>query len=196
MGPSDAYGYAARNAKRLDGTSVGVTRIRTTKDGYGNVYVYVATASGAVPGSASDPTTDLGAVNEAIQHNAAALGDTAHTLAAVPVAIAVNYSIWLYNSLSLTQEQIENAIEAELADFMASQPIGGNIIGTDPGKIFTSAISAAIARAKISDVSSLRGVKVQVNLPASDVPLAISEVPTLGTVASNDLVLLAAQGSS
>jgi hypothetical protein len=189
MGPSDAYGYAARNAKRLDGTSVGVTRIRTTKDGYGNVYVYVATASGAVPGSASDPTTDLGAVNEAIQHNAAALGDTAHTLAAVPVAIAVNYSIWLYNSLSLTQEQIENAIEA-------SQPIGGNIIGTDPGKIFTSAISAAIARAKISDVSSLRGVKVQVNLPASDVPLAISEVPTLGTVASNDLVLLAAQGSS
>jgi hypothetical protein len=37
---------------------------------------------------------------------------------------------------------------------------------------------------------------VQVNLPASDVPLAISEVPTLGTVASNDLVLLAAQGSS
>jgi hypothetical protein len=174
-GPWDAYSFAARNAKSADGTTIGVTRVRVTKDGFGNVNTYVATASGGVTGTSGDAVTDFGAVNLAIQRLAAPLAVTANVFSAAPVSVAVTYQVWLYNTSGLTPQQIEDAIAAKLATFMSTQPIGGNVIGAGPGKVFLDAIRTVIG-------SALPQIfHVVVTVPAADVELAISQVPVLGT---------------
>src|SRR5262245_1471264 len=65
-GPPAAYRYWAKTAKRADGSSVGVTRVRLMPPpGDGSMQMYVASATGPVSGNANDPSTDLGAVNKA-----------------------------------------------------------------------------------------------------------------------------------
>lgn len=175
-GPWDAYTYAARNAKRPGGDNVGVTRVRVVKDGFGYVTIYCATATGAVTGTAYNPDTDLGIVDLEIQQKAAPLAVTANAASAVPVVIPVTYSVWMRNTSGLTTQQITDAIAARLTTFMSSQPIGGNVIGADPGKVFLDAIKSAIAstRPEIFHVA--------VTTPAADVVLTPSQVPVLGAV--------------
>jgi uncharacterized cupin superfamily protein len=176
FGPWDAYSFAAKNAKRADSVLVGVTRVRSTKDGYGNVTTYVATATGAVTGDADDDTTDLGVVNAAIQRNAAPLAVTAFVESAAPVVVAVTYEIWAYNTSGLTDPQIKNLVATNLAVLMSVQPVGGNVIGVDSGKLYLSAIETTIQMARPEIF------RVEVSLPAGDVTLDVNEVPVLGTV--------------
>lgn len=177
FGPWDAYASAVRNATHSDGTSLGVTRVRITKDGSGNVYVYLASASGAVLGTVGDLSTDLGIADEAIQQLAAPLAVTAHTLSATAVPIAVTYEVWMYNTSGSTPTQVQNTIATALGTFMSAQPIGGNIISPAAGKVFVDAVRAVIA-------GTFPGIifHVAVTLPAADVTLAITEVPVLGTI--------------
>lgn len=181
MGPWDAYSSAVRNATRPDGSSLGITRIRTTKDGYGNVYTYIATASGAVPGDAEDPSTDLGIANEAIQRKAAPLAVTAHTLTATPLGIAVTYELWMYNTSGRSDEEIRSTIATRLATFMSGQPIAGNIIDTPPGYVFHDAIRAVIAG------SYPQIFHVDVLDPSGDVEVGDNEVPVLAGAVSGVL---------
>lgn len=184
MGPWDAYAYAARTALRTDGTSVGVTRVRTTKDGFGNVYCYVATATGEVTGDADDAETDLGAVNEAVQRLAAALGDTAWTISATAVPIAVTYALWVYRTSGLTDAQISDAAALSITTFLSAQPIGGDVIDPDLGKVFKSGIEGAISstRQPTDATTKLPIFRVVLSTPASDTELAISEVAVPGTI--------------
>lgn len=175
FGPWDAYASAVRNATHTDGTSLGITRFRNVKDGSGNVYTYLATDSGAVTGTVGDLETDLGLADEAIQQLAAPLAVTAHTLSATPVTITPTYEVWMYNTSGQSPAQVQALIAAALGDFMASQPIGGNVISPAAGKVFVDAIRAVIA-------STLPQIfHVSLTLPAADVTLAITEVPVLGT---------------
>lgn len=176
FGPPDAYSFAARNATLDDGNSAGVTRVRLTKDGAGGVTVYVADASGELEGDIDDTSTALGAVDDAVQRLAAPLAVNAITASASPVEVPVTYAVRAYNTMGLTNAQLADAIEEKLAQFMQSQPIGGHVVELDPGKLFRSAIAAAIAsvRSEILDV--------QITLPASDQVLDIDEVPVLGAV--------------
>jgi phage-related baseplate assembly protein len=176
MGPWDAYSYAARNATRLDGAVIGVTRVRTVKDGFGNVTTYVATATGEVSGTVDDLDTDLGCVDDAIQKKAAPLAVNAWVVSATPLAIAVSYRVWMYNTSGLTEAEIAETIALRLVEFMSGQPIGGNVVSADPGKVFVDAIRTAIG----STFPQIFHVVVEV--PAADVVLAINQVPTLGTV--------------
>lgn len=176
FGPWDAYAYAVRSATRPDGTNIGVTRMRITKDGYGNVTTYLAGREGEIPGDPEDITTDLGIANDAVQRNAAPLAVNAIVLSADALPIQVNYEVWIYNTSGRTRLEITDGIEAALAAFMRAQPIGGNIIDTDPGKIFVNAIRTAIFTA-FPEV-----FQVEVSEPVADVVLLSSEVPTLGAV--------------
>lgn len=176
MGPWDAYSHAARTAVRSDGAKATVTRMRTIKDGFGNVTTYVATASGAVSGAIGNLATDLGAIDEAIQQAAAPLAVTASTASATAVPIAVTYRVWMYNTSGLTQAEIEDAIEARLITFMSGQPIGGNKTGSDPGKVYHDAIRTVIG-ATLPQI-----FHVVVDAPVGDTSLTISQVPVLGTV--------------
>lgn len=176
FGPWDAYSYAARSATRADGSPIGVTRVRVTRDGFGNVAVYVATASGAVTGAVGDLATDLGAIDDAIQRKAAPLAVTAEAVSASPVTVAISYRVWLYNTSGLSEAQITSAIATRLASFMASQPIGGNIIGGAPGKLFVDAMRTVIG-ATLPQI-----FHVEITVPAADVVITIGQVGVLGTV--------------
>jgi len=175
-GPWDAYAFAARNATRADGGNVGVTRVRSRNDGAGGVTTYVASATGAVLGSVSDPASDLGIVDEAIQQIAAPLAVTAVTESAAVKVINVAYELWAYNSSGLTDAQLSTAVGAKLADFVRTQPIGGNIVDPDTGRIYRSAIAAVIG----ATVPAI--FRVNVTSPATDPELAFNEVGALGTV--------------
>jgi hypothetical protein len=172
MGPWDAYGYAARTATRADGTNVGVARVRINKDGYGNVDIYVATNSGAVPGTVGDLSTDLGVVDEAIQQNAAPLAVTARVHTATAVALSVTYELWIYSS-GRTDAEVQALIESKLGTFMQGQPIGGNVVSSGSGKVFLSEIRAVIGSALPEIIDYV------VTVPAGDTTLTISQVPVL-----------------
>jgi phage-related baseplate assembly protein len=189
MGPSDAYGFAARSAKRQDGTTVGITRVRSNKDGLGNVFVYVANASGPVTGTVGDLSTDLGAVDEAIQQNAPPLAVTAYVASATGVPFAVTYEVWMYNTSGRTPAQVQALISARLAAFTAAQAIGGNYIDPGPGKIFLDAIQTVI-EGTLPEI-----FRAVLSLPAADVSLTSSQVATLGTVTCAAIHQVAPEGS-
>lgn len=176
FGPWDAYVYAVRSATHADGTTLGITRVRIVKDGTGHVWVYCASANGEVPGDADDPTTDLGIANEAVQRKAAPLAVTAEVLSATSAIVAVDYELWMYNTSALTEAAIKQTVEDAIEAFLEAQPIGGNVIGSDPGKIFVNAIEKAIFSA-LSEI-----FQVTVSLPAANVVLTANDVPIKGAI--------------
>lgn len=178
-GPRDAYRFIATTAETEDGEPVGVTRVKTVPDGYGNIAVYVATASGAVPGDAEDPGTDLGAVAKAIWEQTAPLGVTPIVQSASAETIAVTYELWLPQT-TLTNPELEEIIEAYLGTWMSTLPIGGIEIDPDPGRIYVSAVKGAIAQALAEQ--RIYPIRIEVTAPASDVDLAENEAPVLGAV--------------
>jgi phage-related baseplate assembly protein len=176
MGPWDAYTYAVRSATREDGTPLGINRVRIVKDGSGHVWVYVASVNGEVPGDVDDPTSDLGIAMEAVQRKAAPLAVTAEVISATAFVVAVTYELWMYNTSALSGPQITEAIDDAIEAFLASQPIGGNVIGTDPGKVFINAIEKAIFNA-IPEI-----FQVTVSLPLTDEELDPNDVPIKGSI--------------
>jgi phage-related baseplate assembly protein len=182
-GPKDAYGYAARSAKRADGTNIGVTRVAPKRLPNGVMSVYVAGAAGPISGSVSDPNSDLGRVNEAIQR-AAPLGITVNTYTVSTSTVDVSFKVWLYNTTSMSRIDIHNQISSSLQSFIAAQPIGGNVIAPDVGKVFLSGVETAIAQATDLSGAKLPLFKVEVLAPSADVPLALDAVAVLGDVAS------------
>jgi phage-related baseplate assembly protein len=178
-GPKDAYAYAARNARLPDGTTAGVTRVRVKRDGYGFVYIYAGTASGALGGDVNNPSTPLGAVAAAIYELAEPEAVTAIPASAVPRVIPVTYSVRLYNTSGLTQAQIRDAIAAKLVTFFTTQPIGGN---GDEQKLYHDAIRTAIG-------STLPEIfHVEVTSPAGDTVLDYPDVPMLGDVTATEIL--------
>lgn len=177
FGPWDAYTSAVRTAKRADGSSVGVRRVRVIGGGGdGTLLVVLATATGPVTGTLGDTASDLGAANLAVQQYAAPQGITAAVLSAVAAPIAVTYTAYVYNTTGLSDDQIKTLIAAELATFLSAQPIGGIIVPPDPGTIFADSLRAAIRKARPEVF------KVVLALPTGDVVLAPTQVATLGTV--------------
>lgn len=167
FGPWDAYGSALRNAKRADGTPLGIVRTRLNKDGKGRIDVYCATATGALGGP------DVVIADEAVQQWAAPLAVNAITQSASAVPITIAYELWMYNTSGNTPDQVEALVATTLGNFMATQPLGGNVIGGGAGKVFQDAIRSAI-QATLSQI-----FHVVVTAPAGDTTLAINEVPTL-----------------
>lgn len=183
-GPRDAYFYVATNATKDDGTSAGVTRVRTVADGVGGVDVYVANDSGSLDGSIGDTSTALGAVDDAIQRQVAPLAITATTTPATPVAIAVTYELWVRDTSGLSDAEIQARVGDALALFMSQQPIGGSVLPGEPtGRVYRTAIEAAIDGAmREIDADPEFLLRRSVTLPAGDTDLAIDEAPTLDTV--------------
>lgn len=181
-GPWDAYDYVAKSAVRADGTPIGVTRTRSLPDGAGGLDCYVATASGTITGTVGNLSTDLGAVDDALQRKATPLCVTLSTHATTAVPLAITYEIWCYNTLGLTQDQITDLIADQLTAWLAARPIGGDFISGPPGAIYKSGIEAAIGATRTAEGSSLGIFRVNLAAPATDTVLAVGEVATLGTV--------------
>jgi phage-related baseplate assembly protein len=175
-GPWDAYAFIAKSSKRSDGTTIGVTRTRVVPDGYGNVELYVATATGAVSGIASDPTTDLGAISDAIQRKSVPLAVTADVLSATAQTFALTYSVWMYNTSGRTNAEVQDAIETSVAAYLSMQPIGGNVI-SGGGKVYRSDLIGVIRAVFPEHI-----FRVDITTPALDVDVPAYAVLMLGTV--------------
>jgi phage-related baseplate assembly protein len=176
MGPWDAYSTALRKATRQDGTSLNITRVGLTADGYGHVDVYCATDAGGVTGDPNDPTTDLGAAFAAVLHWAAPQAVTPRVHGASDLIQPVSYSVWLYNTSGLTEDQIKETIAAALREYFPKQPVGGNVADAPPGAIYHDTIKAAIAQS-IAEI-----FRVELSSPASDVVLTADQVAVLGVI--------------
>jgi phage-related baseplate assembly protein len=174
-GPRDAYAFAAKGAKKSDGTSAGVTRVRVIADGSGNVTVYCATASGGITGAVGDLTTALGAVDDAVQKLAAPLAITATVVSAVAVVIAPTYEIWLRDTVGKTAAAVQADIAAAGAAFISTQPIGGFTISPASGTLYKSALEATI-----DNVHAAHMIKLVVTVPAGDTAIASNEAPVAG----------------
>lgn len=168
-GPRDAYSFIARTTKRANGESIGVTRVRTVADGNGNATVYVATASGAVLPS------DVTLIQAAIDAQVAPLAVTATVESAIEKVIAPTYELWIRDTSSLTDAEIEIKVGERLTSFMSTQPIGGHVIAPAAGKVYVSALETVIG-ATLPDAI----IKVEVTVPAVDVDIAANEAPVLG----------------
>lgn len=147
FGPWDAYSYAARTAKVANGATAGVTRTAVTRDGYGNVYVRVASASGTIIGSEGDLNTPLGAVIEAVEQAAAPLSVTAHVSGATPVLVPIVYEAWAYDTSGESDAGIRGKVATNLAINSTTQPIGGAKLSAEDanGYAFADQIRAQIA---------------------------------------------------
>jgi phage-related baseplate assembly protein len=170
-GPPDAYGFVCRSAVRGDGTPIGVTRVRLTKDGFGRIDVYVANAAGGVD------ALDLPFIDAAVQQQAAPLGVTAFTHSADNITVNIGAHVYCYNNSGFSDAQIQALCTAAVTDFLSTEPIGGDVVDVS-GAIYKSAIEAAIGRAS----PGLKVFRVDLVTPAGDVPLGRSEVGVVGTV--------------
>jgi phage-related baseplate assembly protein len=179
-GPSDAYGFIARSALDQFGQPIGVTRVKVTNDGFGNVDVYLATAAGNVDGTVGDLTTPLGIIDDLMQRLAAPLAVTLRTHSANPYPIDVTYSMALYNTSGQTSLQIETIVNANLLAFLSRQPIGGNVVDT-AGEIYVSAIEAVIGGSTTPQGVPLNPIRVIVTSPASDIAMDADGAPFLRT---------------
>lgn len=175
-GPPDAYDYVARNSD-LTGTT-NVTRSRTFSDTTtGDVDVYLAGPSGAVAGA------DVTLVEAAIVTWSTPQCVTPAVASAVNEVIAITYELWLYDSVGLTQAEVEEQVEAALETLFLARPIGGDIIGAvGSGKFYVSMITGAIRAAFPTYF-----VDIDVTLPAADVAIAENDVPVLGAVTATDV---------
>jgi hypothetical protein len=183
FGPADAFAFAAKEATRQDGVRIGVNRVQSQPDGKGNVYVWVASASGVVSGDASDPTTDLGAVADTIRKRAAPLGVTVIVQSAAPVTVPITYEAWCRKG-DLTDADIADAISAELRQFFASpieNPIGGARMSTASGALYIDELKSVIGRARRD--GDLVGVfRPRLISPAADLSISDGQIAVLGPV--------------
>jgi hypothetical protein len=176
FGPWDAYSYAARTAKLSTGEPAGVTRTMVRRDGFGNLYVTVATASGGVAGTVGDTATAIGAIDDAIARSAEPLGITAHVESATPLPVTVAYEAFVYPS-SLTTAEIRARVSKALGEFFATHPIGGArlVFEATVGYVFTEAIASTIRGALPMGTV----FHVVLSAPVADVELGLGEVPVL-----------------
>lgn len=173
FGPWDAYSYAARTAKTSTGATAGVTRTAVTKDGYGNVYVRIASATGTITGTDGDTSTPLGAAIEAIEQAAAPLAVTAHVSGATPVLVGIQYEAWAYDTSGETDAAIRSKVAAALALQSTLQPIGGAKLSPEDvnGYVFVDQIRSTIANA-LSEI-----YHVTLTSPTADQVITPSQVP-------------------
>jgi phage-related baseplate assembly protein len=173
-GAAGAYAYVATTATRTDGTAIGVNRVRVSEpSSTGLVTVTMADPDGTVEGE------DVTTIDGLIQSQVVPIGVTATVQSATAKAIEVTYELWIYTTAGLTNAEVESLVQDALVDWMSEQPIGGNVIPPEDGKIFVHAI-----RSVIMSVSPYI-INATVTLPAADVTLAATEVPILGAVTPN-----------
>lgn len=167
-GAREVYATIAKNATRTDGTRIGVTRVRiNSSSDNGNVTVVCALASGALSGP------DLARVQELLRAYAEPHCVTVTALNSDPVNVQVSYEIWAYSDAGLSDAQWTDLVDSKLSSYIASQPIGGNVItqGATTGYVYISALSSVVGRAR-DEIC-----RVVLSSPSVDVALTYAQVP-------------------
>ncbi len=189
-GPPDAYNYFAKNAKRADGTNVGVTRSRNYKpfSNRGNISVYIASATGAIPGANDDFTTDVGRVQLNLLENVVPTGLIVSTVSAEPVGILIQAIIYLKAGSTADPVQIRSGVLEQLAAYFATVQIGGiELVSGAGGYVFLSAIIDQFYNSAPDDIAN-----VQILNTSTDFTLQLHQVPVLASTAADISITYAA----
>lgn len=93
-------------------------------------------------GNTSDPTTDLGIVNDVIQKKVVPEAVTATVLNASTHIVPITCDIWIYTSSGMTAQDVQFAALARLGTYFAVAPIGGVVIPPAAGKVSWRALEA------------------------------------------------------
>lgn len=165
-GPADVYRYVARNSDLTGITTI--TRAFTVDNEDGTVTVYIAGASGSVPGG------DVTAVQDAFDQWATPNCVTATAVSATGVTIDVDATVAYSGTLNHTE--LVAAITAAISSALAEIDIGGDPLTTGDNGVALDMIVAAIR--SIDGVTS-----VAMTDPTANTLLDPNEVPILGTVA-------------
>lgn len=173
-GPNDAYHYVLTTPELNGGAQITKTRVDGDSTN-GTVTIYVAGASGAVSGG--DVTLGQAAVEE--YSEPICIGAT--VINSTNVVQAVTYELWVYSTINLTTDAIEERIEDALAEALSSRDIGGDVIPP----ALTGALYVNFLEATILNAVAPFGFRVSVTTPASDVGLTPSQVLVAGTVTPN-----------
>lgn len=170
-GPADAYNYVATNAT-LTGVT-GVTKARTYGDtDTGDVTVYLGGPAGAVSGA------QVAAATNAIATWATPWCVTPTVSSAAGVSQAVTYELWVYDSITLSQAELEAAIDASLVAWFAERPIGGDIKAlAASGMLYREGIRQAIRSA-----CGTHFVDLTITVPSDDVAITEGQIAALGAV--------------
>lgn len=170
-GPKAAYHFAATSPELNGGASVTRTRVVADSD-TGQVTVYLANDSGPV----SSGDRDL--AEEAIETWANPLCIDCTVLAATAQSQAITYTLWIYDSVALTNAKVQDLIQTALEEEFKRIPVGGDIIPpATTGKLYQGRVIATILAAVAG-----HGFRVVLATPAADVDLDPSAVLTLGVV--------------
>jgi hypothetical protein len=175
-GPPGIYDFVACSVA-LTGAPA-VTRSRTYGDSVtGDVTQYLAGPSGAI----ADGAVTL--VTAAIARWATPLCITPTITSAANLVVPITYELWLYDSIGMTEDEVEDAVATALAAFFVARPIGGDIkaaIGV--GRVFHSAIESVF-----KTTFGVHFMDVHVTAPGSDQGVTLSQVPVLGTITVTDV---------
>ena len=171
-GPAQAYEYIARNTA-LTGILT-VTKARTYPSPGDNGAFLMAVAG---PGSAAIGSSDIAAVQAAIDTWAQPLGSDCTVVAANPVTVPITYTLTVWASVNQTSSQIQASVLTSLEAMIAQQLIGGAVIppaalGVLDLTLISSTIMATFAQS----------IEVALSLPATALTLNANDVPVLGTV--------------
>lgn len=154
--PAGVYEYWA-------GTVDGVERIYVddqNPDGPGTLRVYIAGAAGGI----SDAPTINAVQTLMLEHRSLTASVT--TLGTSEQTVVIEGTVYV-SGVSLTTAQVN--VEAKIAALFSALPIGGVVIGTDPGAVFLDSIIEAVR-----DADGV--VKFSWTAPTSDVAVTATQV--------------------
>jgi hypothetical protein len=162
----------ARSATRADGTSCDITRVRVLEAGLGEVYVYLAGASGAATGDTVSVDTDVYVANQLIQVYAAKIGITVRVEAAVELIFTATMTLVVDRAANLSAASAEASAKIAAESFVRTLPIGGHkLVEAGAGYLIASELAAKASESADGIISA--------TVAGGDVALAVNEVAVL-----------------
>lgn len=161
-----------KSAKRADGSFVDITRVRVVEPGGGEVYVYLAGASGAASGNTASEGTDIYIANQAVQVYAAKIGITVYLEPCIELPYTAAITLVVDRASNLSSTDASTAARAAVEGFVQALPIGGHRLEENgQGYLVASEVAA-----KASE--SAEGI-ISAELVGGNLAVAINEVVVL-----------------
>jgi hypothetical protein len=184
LGAANAYYYFATSI--LDPTvpfydanlSQPVTRVKVVS-APARVQVYLANASGPLSGP------DVAIVDAVFQAWAVPSGITTTTNAAGSASVNIVSTCYIPAAAGLTTLAVQNAVSLALTTYFENLQIGGTT-DANPNVVPIGAIGGIIFAAIVElSLSNAANMSVTLTTPATDVPVASTAVPVLGSLTTN-----------
>jgi uncharacterized phage protein gp47/JayE len=178
-GAKSAYSAVALSTLRPDGSTIDCTRVRVLDTGGGTLAVWLASATGATPGTVLFVGTDVFLANTAIQDKVVPVGLSALVNGAIESIVTVDVHLYVARSSNVSVAEAIASAGAALTLYFQKLPIGGNTLipGAATGYVFRDALTATAIKSNVG----IFNADVLVDGGTGNAPLGSGEVavPTI-----------------